>query len=96
MRENKTIVGGCVGLHLVQVDIHGALLHLIAVPVQLALPTFDLGLHLGEGVLDLQQVRKSSACACSCCKRVRCACRLESRADTSIYWVVTSSACWLR
>ena len=55
----KALIGGCVGLHLVQVDIHGALLHLIAVPVQLALPAFDLGLHLGEGVLDLQQIRKS-------------------------------------
>ena len=55
----EALVNRRVGLHLVQVDIHGALLHLIAVPVQLALPAFDLGLHLGEGVLDLQQVRKS-------------------------------------
>ena len=55
----KALVGGCVGLHLVQVDRHSALLHLIAVPAQLALPTLNLGLHLGEGVLNLQQVRKS-------------------------------------
>ena len=55
----EALVGGCVGLHLVQVDLHGALLHLIAVPVQLALPTLNLGLHLGERVLNLQQVRKS-------------------------------------
>ena len=52
----KALVRRGVGLHFIQVDIHSALLHLIAVPVQLALPTFDLGLHLGEGVLDLQQV----------------------------------------
>jgi hypothetical protein len=54
----KALVRRGVGLHLVQVDIHGALLHLVAVPVQLALPALDLGLHFGKGVLDLQQVGK--------------------------------------
>ena len=45
-------------------------------------------------IWDCTSVRESSICsrserfsafACNCCKRVRCACRLESRADTSIY-----------
>jgi len=52
----EALIGGGVVLHLAQVDVHGALLHLIAVPVQLALPALDLGLHVGQAGLDLQQV----------------------------------------
>ena len=51
----EALIGGGVVLHLAQVDVHGALLHLIAVPVQLALPALDLGLHVGQAGLDLQQ-----------------------------------------
>ena len=49
-------LGGGVLLHLRQREVDRGALHLLAVPVQLRLPAFQLILHVAEGGFDLQQV----------------------------------------
>ncbi len=53
---DKVFSRGGVGLHLVQRQVHGAALDLILIPVHLALPAFQLVLHLVQAGFDLQQV----------------------------------------